>query len=233
MPAPSIRSPGHKENEDKAVRISEVWQGKIKIFYEFSPSSVEHGALIFHFLWKKNSVCIIWRKSLGMQLTSRCGLPHGHLWVILCAWLPLHTLIFRYIRKGAKPNGSRIVSAPDTGVWYEIYSYSNIWKYINPSLSNPRKLVHVNWSCWGWGGGQSSWQSLSPSLPGDLPHQELQQTHKDKEVTQEEMSILVVWSFHLGKILLNCDIYDPQEKWDIYTPICGGESILWHCEECI
>lgn len=75
MPASSIRSPEHKENEDEAVCISEAWQGKIKIFYEFSPSSVEYGTPIFHFLRKKNSACIIWRKSLRMQLVSNRGWP--------------------------------------------------------------------------------------------------------------------------------------------------------------
>ena len=74
MPASSIRSPGHKENEDEAVCLSEAWQGKIKIFYEFSPSSVECGTPIFHFSGK-NIVCIIWRKSLRMQLVSRRGGP--------------------------------------------------------------------------------------------------------------------------------------------------------------
>lgn len=75
MPASSIRSPVHKEKEDEAVCISEAWQGKIKIFYEFSPSSSEYGTPIFHFSGEKNSACIIWRKSLGMQLVSSRGGP--------------------------------------------------------------------------------------------------------------------------------------------------------------
>lgn len=53
MPTSSIRSPAHKENEDEAVCISEAWQKKIKIFYEFSPSSVEYGIPIFHFSGEK------------------------------------------------------------------------------------------------------------------------------------------------------------------------------------
>lgn len=163
MPAPSIRSPRHKENEDKAVRISEVWQGKIKIFYEFSWSSVEHGALVFHFLKEKNSVCIIWRKSLGMQLTSRCGgLPCFHPWVMLRVWL-LHTLLFRGVRKGAKPSSSRIVSAPDT--------VACIWNVFIFQINQNVFESHLfqtgdNWCMWtgaAWR-GQPSWQSLSPCL---------------------------------------------------------------------
>lgn len=121
MPASSIRSPGHKENEDEAVCLSEAWQGKIKIFYEFSPSSVECGTPIFHFSGK-NIVCIIWRKSLRMQLVSRRGGPVTLPFLSYVSHLAFSTdVLFFFLevvhKERIKCSCSSTACAPATGTW--------------------------------------------------------------------------------------------------------------------
>lgn len=122
MPASSIRSPGHKENENEAVCISEAWQGKMKIFYEFSPiiRGMWHSHISF---LRKNIVCIIWRKSLRMQRVSSRGGPCYITISELCFALGFLCILFNfffwslYRREGIKCSCSSTACATDLVAW--------------------------------------------------------------------------------------------------------------------
>lgn len=140
---PQLEVQGIKKMRTRLSTFLKPDEERLKYFMS-SPRHLWSMELSYFIFSGKNSVCIIWRKSLGMQLTSRCGgLRRCYPWVMLCAQLLLHILVFGCIRKGAKSSRSVLQTQWHAYKRYSYFSYMKIYfksKSFKPEITSTCEL---------------------------------------------------------------------------------------------